>query len=136
VVPARRAVCGKSDMSRSHFLSMWRLSRERRSLATRQASRHELERFFAECLNFINGRQRQRDHAGDPITEGIAAFAFEKFGSLASNVLQHWGIDSPEELERCFYQYLKACGSRGCRRGGGFSESDALKALFRGDFWP
>ncbi|NQT20788.1 MAG: hypothetical protein HQ592_13860 [Planctomycetes bacterium] len=70
------------------------------------------------------------------LSDGIAAFAFQKFGALAPNVMCHWGIDSPEELEKSFCQYLVACGSRGAGRPAGFAQSEALQALFRGEFWP
>ena len=109
---------------------------DRCCLTRRQNNRRELDQFFSECIYFIGHRNSCRRHAADSLSEGIAAFAFNKFGALASNVLRHWGIDSPEELERCFYEFLKACGSRGTRRTAGFSQSEALKALFRGDYWP
>jgi len=109
---------------------------ERQSLTRKQENRRELDQFFSECLTFISGRQSSGGKAIDSISEGVAAFAFQKFGALASNVLRHWGIGSPEELEQGFVQFLKACGSRGTKRTAGFSQSEALKALFRGEYWP
>ena len=121
----------------SQYASPGDLQKQRVCLTCRQDHRRELETFFSECLGFLTDRRPAADDAADPVSEGIAAFAFEKFGALAANVMQHWGINSPEELEKAFYEYLKACGSRGgTRRNATFSQSDALNALFRGEFWP
>ncbi|HUS59352.1 MAG TPA: hypothetical protein VM141_11935 [Planctomycetota bacterium] len=111
-------------------------SQERLSLTRKQNNRRELGQFFAECIQFLEVKAACHGQTADPLSEGIAAFAFDRFGALASNVLRHWGINSPDELENCFYEYLRACGSRGTRRTAGFSQSEALKALFRGDYWP
>jgi len=120
----------------SHYASPGDLQQQRRSLTCRQNHRRDLETFFADCLGFLRDTRPAGDDAADFVSEGIAAFAFERFGALAANVMQHWGINSPEELEQAFYQYLKACGSRGGGRKAAFSQSEALNALFRGDFWP
>ena len=110
-------------------------SQERLSLTKKQDNRRELGQFFAECIQYLELQSATRGKT-DSLSEGIAAFAFDKFGALASNVLRHWGINSPDELEHCFYEYLRACGSRGIGRTAGFSQSEALKALFRGEYWP
>ena len=109
---------------------------ERQSLTRKQNNRRELDQFFAECIEFLGYSHARTQHSSDPLSEGVAAFAFDKFGALASNVLRHWGINSPEDLERSFCEFLRACGSHGSRRTAGFSQSEALKALFRGDYWP
>jgi len=110
-------------------------SQERLSLARKQRSRRDLDQFFAECIQYLEVQSAAHGKS-DSLSEGIAAFAFDKFGALASNVLRHWGINSPDELERCFCEYLRACGSRSTGRTAGFSQSEALKALFRGEYWP
>ena len=123
-------------MSRSHFSSLEPVRRERLHLAKRKAGRQELDRFFSEFLSFLNNGGRRGEDAGRALSDAIAAFAFDKFGALAPNVQQHWGIDSPDDLGKCFCRFLKACGSHGTRRLVGFAHSEALQALFRGDFWP
>ena len=122
-------------MSRSDHSSSGQARHERHAFSRKQASRQELDKFFAQCLAFVSQRAC-RERRAAVMSDGIASFAFRKFGALAPNVMQHWGIDSPEALEQSFYQYLRACGSRGARRTPGFAQSEALKALFRGDFWP
>ena len=107
----------------------------RESLSRKQDNRRELEQFFSDCIRYLECRACERG-ASDSLSDTVAAFAFDKFGTLASCVLHHWGIDSPEELEQSFCEFLQACGSRGSRRTAGFSQSEALKALFRGDYWP
>jgi len=109
---------------------------ERRSLAGKQSGRRELDRFFCECLAFMGCKAAGAKNAGGRLSDAIAAVAFKKFGALSPNVMRHWGIDSPEELGRCFCRFLKACSPRGRGQTASFSESEALKALFRGDFWP
>ncbi len=122
-------------MKRPHRLSLKQAWQERQSFVKKNSNRQELDRFFDECLTFLRA-ERSRGAPPGALSEGIADFAFEKFGALASNVWRHWGIDSPEELEKSFRQFLRACGSRRVRRTANFAHSEALKALFRGDFWP
>jgi len=107
----------------------------RESLSRKQDSRRELDQFFCDCIRYLERSASERS-TNDSLSDTVAAFAFHKFGTLASCVLRHWGINSPEELEQSFCEYLRACGSHGSRRTAGFSQSEALKALFRGDYWP
>jgi len=109
---------------------------ERSSLTRKQTNRRQLEQFFFESVNYLRRRQFSYDDGSNLLSDGIAEFAFKKFGALASNVLRHWGMNSPGELEESFRKFLKACGSIVVGRSSEFSQSEALNALFRGEYWP
>lgn len=122
-------------MSPSHRSSFQQTQRDRKAFARKLASRQELDSFFVQCLDFMRSQANRRGQHAGALSDSIAALAFQKFGALAPNVMHHWGIDTPEELEKSFFQYLLACGSRGVKRSAGFAQSEALQALFRGEFW-
>lgn len=64
--------------------------------------------FVHEALDFrVNQLPERRHISGPELLEGVRLFAYEKFGPMARTVLNHWGIETGEDVGRIVYLLIE-----------------------------
>ena len=73
------------------------------------SERYQPEAYFfvLEALDFTVNRLPKRRHvSGQELSEGIRDFGLKKFGPLARNVFEHWGLQESLDFGRLVFDLI------------------------------